>query len=154
MEYQMRRKDRQLEQTEAERILRENHYGILSTVGADGTPYGVPLSYIFQNNCLYFHCALEGRKSENFQSCIRASFCVVGKTELLPAQFSIRYESAIAEGTLRELFEEEKDAILTGIIEKFAPDFREKGDAYIQASKARARVFCIEIAQLSGKARR
>ncbi len=154
MDYKMRRKDRQLERTEAEQILLENQYGVLSTVGPDGAPYGVPLSYVFKNHCLYFHCATEGRKVENLRFCNRASFCVTGRTEILPAQFSARYESAIAEGCIRELTDVEKITALSEIIEKYAPKFREKGKAYIEGAKARARVFCMEIERLDGKARR
>ncbi len=150
----MRRKDRQLARTEAEQILLENQYGVLSTVGSDGEPYGVPLSYVFKNNCLYFHCATEGRKVENLQYYNRASFCVVGRTEILPAQFSTRYESVIAEGCIRELTDMDKTIALSEIIEKYAPEFREKGKAYIEGAKASARVFCMEIERLDGKARR
>ncbi len=154
MGYKMRRKDRQLELSAAEDILLENQYGVLSTVGPDGAPYGVPLSYVFKNNCLYFHCATEGRKLEYLQFCNRVSFCVVGRTEPLPSQFSIRYESAIAEGCIRELTDDEKVSALSEIVEKYAPEYREKGAAYIQGAITRARVFCMEIETLSGKARR
>ncbi|MCM1221402.1 MAG: pyridoxamine 5'-phosphate oxidase family protein [Lachnospiraceae bacterium] len=154
MNYKMRRTERRLEQAEAENILRENQYGVLSTVGSDGNPYGVPLSYVFRENCLYFHCATEGRKIENIGFCNRASFCVVGKTELLPSQFSTRYESVIAEGYVHELTADEKISALSEIVEKYAPEHREKGAVYIQNAKARVRVFCMEIENLSGKARR
>ncbi len=154
MDYKMRRKDRQLKRMEAEQILLENQYGVLSTTGLDGAPYGVPLSYVFKNNCLYFHCATEGRKLENLQFCNRVSFCVVGRTEILPAQFGTRYESAIAEGCIRELTNDEKVSALFEIVEKYAPEYREKGAAYIQGAITKTRVFCMEVETLSGKARR
>jgi nitroimidazol reductase NimA-like FMN-containing flavoprotein (pyridoxamine 5'-phosphate oxidase superfamily) len=40
----MRRKDRELSAEEAGRILAKGEFGVLSTVGTDGQPYGIPLS--------------------------------------------------------------------------------------------------------------
>lgn len=154
MEYKMRRQDRQLGQEEARQILKENQYGVLSLVGEDGIPYGVPLSYAYQNGRLYFHGAMEGRKREYFLAHPRASFCVVGKTEVLPEKFSTRYESVIAEGMVKELDGEEKVIALSALIEKYSSEFREKGDAYIQRAKDKTCVFCMEIEAMSGKARR
>lgn len=41
----MRRSGRQLGEVEAREILARGAYGVLSTVGPDVAPYGVPLSY-------------------------------------------------------------------------------------------------------------
>ena len=41
----MRRKDRQVSDEEAMAYLKAAEYGVLSTVGPDGEPYGVPLTY-------------------------------------------------------------------------------------------------------------
>jgi len=40
----MRRKDRALSEEEAQALLDRTEYGVLSTVGGDGRPYGVPLN--------------------------------------------------------------------------------------------------------------
>lgn len=42
----MRRKDKELFGADIEVILEKGEYGVLSTVGPDGTPYGIPLSYV------------------------------------------------------------------------------------------------------------
>jgi len=78
----MRRKDRETPRLEAEAILAAGAYGVLSTVGEDGQPYGVPVSYTYKNNCIYFHCAAVGHKIENIQNNPRVSFCVVGNTRV------------------------------------------------------------------------
>ena len=61
----MRRSDKALPNDALVKILQEGEYGVLSTVSADGQPYGVPLNYALQNNNLYFHCALDGHKLDN-----------------------------------------------------------------------------------------
>jgi len=61
----MRRKDRQITNTEAYSILENGEYGILSTVSSNNEAYGVPLNYCLIDKCIYFHCALEGSKINN-----------------------------------------------------------------------------------------
>jgi Pyridoxamine 5'-phosphate oxidase len=80
----MRRKDREISEEEALHLLAKGEYGVLSTVGPDGSPYGVPLSYIYREGEIYFHSAIEGRKVEHLCAGALASFCVVGATEILP----------------------------------------------------------------------
>ena len=54
---EMRRKDRQVTQEEALKILKKAEYGILATSDEQNLPYGVPLSYAYEDHCIYFHCA-------------------------------------------------------------------------------------------------
>lgn len=150
----MRRQDRQLEESEIIRILEQNEYGVLSTIGEDGYPYGVPITYIYEDGRIYFHCAAEGHKLENIAYSKKVSFCVVGSTEILPEQFSTRYESVIVFGEATELLEEEKEDVLKKVVERFSSEFREKGAKYIKGASKRARVFCLQIHEMTGKARR
>jgi len=150
----LRRADRGLSTEQAAEILQRGEYGILSTVSADGQPYGVPVSYAFDGEAVYFHCAPEGHKLENLAANPRVSFCVVGATEVLPDKFSTRYESAIVFGAAWELAGADKHAGLTRLLEKYSADFMEKGETYIQQDIEKTRVFKIELDALSGKARR
>ena len=150
----MRRDDRALTSEQATEILQKGEYGVLSTVSADGQPYGVPVSFAFNGNALYFHCAVEGHKLDNLAANPRVSFCVVGATEVLPDKFATRYESAIAFGSARELTGDEQHAALTRLLEKYSTNFMEKGEKYIESDMPKTRVFKIEIESMSGKARR
>jgi uncharacterized protein len=154
MQRPIRRADRALTQEQAIEILQKGEYGVLSTVSQDGQPYGVPVSYSYANNALYFHCAVEGHKLDNLASNPRVSFCVVGGTEVLPDKFATRYESAIVFGKAFELTAEEKLSTLAEILKKYSPDFMEKGLKYIENDAEKTRVYKIEIEALSGKARR
>ena len=154
MKRPIRRADRALSQEQAMEILQNGEYGILSTVSSDGQPYGVPVSFAYANDALYFHCAVEGHKLENLTSNPRVSFCVVGTIEVLPNTFATRYESAIVFGKACELTGDEKRIGLTKLLKKYSPDFMEKGLEYIDSDVEKTRVFKIEIEALSGKARR
>jgi nitroimidazol reductase NimA-like FMN-containing flavoprotein (pyridoxamine 5'-phosphate oxidase superfamily) len=60
---EIRLKDRVVDDEKAVEIIKKGSYGVLSTIGADGYPYGVPLNYTYFNNCICFHCAQEGHNS-------------------------------------------------------------------------------------------
>lgn len=95
----MRRTDRAVTDAEAVLLLDTAEYGFLSTVGADGVPYGIPVNFVRDGNTLILHCAAEGRKIDNIRHSHSVSFCAVGRTEVLSSQFTARYESVIVSGT-------------------------------------------------------
>ena len=154
MQRAIRRADRALTNEQTSEILYQGEFGILSTVSQDGQPYGVPVSFCYSNNAIFFHCAVDGHKLDNLASNPRVSFCVVGETEVLPDKFATRYESAIIFGKACELTGDEKKLGLIELIKKYSPDFIEKGERYIDSDIEKTRVFKIEIESLSGKARR
>lgn len=154
MHHELRRTERGVSEAEARELLARGEYGILSTCGPDGQPYGIPLSYCVLDDAIYFHCAIEGHKLENLAAESRVSFCVVGETEVLPEQFVTRYESVVVSGRAVEVFAEEKQQALEGILAKYAGGFPGKGLDYIEAAGERVRVFRIGIDSLCGKARR
>ena len=154
MHHELRRKDRGLGKSEARELLERGEYGILSTCGPDGQPYGMPLSYCVINDAIYFHCAVAGHKLENIAANNRVSFCVVGATEVLPDKFATRYESVIVTGKAAEVFDEEKQLGLEGLLPKYSVGFHAEGLDYIKSDWKRIRVFRISIEAIRGKARR
>ena len=74
---EMRRKLQQLSDEEAEAVLRRGKYGVLALSGDDGYPYAVPISYVYADGKLYFHCAMAGHKLDAMKRDDKASFCVV-----------------------------------------------------------------------------
>jgi uncharacterized protein len=154
MERTLRRDDRAIPDGEAQQILLTGEYGILSTVSADRQPYGVPVSYSYAGDVIYFHCAPEGHKLENLSGNNQVSFCVVGKTQVLPDKFATNYESVIVFGTACEVTGSEKQAGLVEILKKYSPGFIDKGLRYIDGDGGKARVYKIVIESMTGKARR
>ena len=150
----MRRKDRTMTEAETRALLEQGEYGVLSTVSPDGWPHGVPLHYCCLGDQIYFHCALEGEKLDNLGANPRVSFCVIGRSEILPAEFATRYESCLVRGLASEVFAAEKQAGLEGLIEKYSREFAVQGQRYIERHGERTRVFKISIQSLTGKARR
>lgn len=154
MPHQLRRTDRGVTEAEARELLGRGEYGILSTCGPDGQPYGIPLSYCVIDNDVYFHCAVSGHKLDNIATDSRVSFCVTGETEVLPDKFATRYESVVITGRATEVFDKEKQQGLEGLLPKYSESYQEEGLDYIAAAGGKTRVFKISIDDICGKARR
>lgn len=151
---ELRRKDKQLSQEEAKEILESATYGVLSTIGKDGIPYGVPLSYCYQDNKIYFHAATTGHKLDNIEFSNQVSFCVVTDVKTLPDQFSTKYKSVILFGTVHEVEDDEKVKVYQMLINKYSNDFQEAGMEYIHQAGKNARVFEIRIEHMLGKGKK
>ena len=149
----LRRKDRAITEEEAVALLNKAEYGVLSTVSENGKPYGVPLNFCIINDCIYFHCAVEGQKIDNIKQNKFVSFCAVGNTELLPDKFGTKYESIIVSGEVEEVFDMNKQKAMEGLLHKYSSEFFDKGIKYIEGLRDKTRVFKITINTLTGKAR-
>lgn len=155
MFYTMRKKERELPKEEARTLLEQGEYGVLSTVGADGMPYGVPMNYALVGDTIYMHgVAGTGHRWDNLQQNANACFTVVGDTQVLPEKFSTIYASAIAFGTVSQA--DDPVAGLIALAEKYSPDFMEKGKTYAtgSVSKGDVAVYALHIQHLTGKARK
>ena len=150
----MRRSDRTINTEETFRVLQEGEYGVLSIVGPDNQPYGVPVSFCIIENSIYFHCAVEGHKIDNVTHNPKVSFCVIGKTCVLPDKFATKYESAIIFGLLTEALDDEKQKALEGLLHKYSKEYFNEGLKYITALNEKTRVFKIAIDTMTGKARK
>ena len=148
---EIRRKDKEMGKGEAIQLLTRCEYGVLSTVGNDGQPYGVPLNYAYKDNCIYFHCALIGHKIDNIENNPNVSFCAVGDTKVLPSEFATEYVSTVVFGVASEVQGAERYNALVWLLEKYSPDFMEEGKKYIEKHDKATKVIKIEIQHISGK---
>ena len=152
----MRRTDREITQREAREILERGEYAILSTVDEDGTPYGVPVSYAVVGDRILVHGTAEGgERLSDVTREPRVCLTVVGSTEVMPQKFSTLYESVIVRGTASVPSDRaEKLRALAALVDKYSPDFSEKGAAYAEAVVDKVAIVSIKIETISGKARR
>ncbi|MFW2367731.1 MAG: pyridoxamine 5'-phosphate oxidase family protein [Desulforhopalus sp.] len=134
-------------------IIKNGSYGVLSTIGENGYPYGTPLNYSYWDECICFHCARQGYKIENIDFTNKVSFCIVTRSDILANKFDTDYESAIVFGTAMEVTEDsEKTDILMSIINKYSADYVEAGKNYMKKYWDETKVFKIAIDHVTGKA--
>ena len=147
---EMRRKAQQLPQAEAEEILRAGSSGVLALAGAEGYPYALPISYVYHEGRLYFHCAPTGHKLDAIARCPKASFCVIAQDDVVPALYTTRYRSVIAFGAIRRLTQEGEIITALDVLgRKYAPEL----DPSAEIAKSLPRVCVLEmtIDHLTGK---
>ena len=74
----MRRFKQELTREECLAVLRSQPRGVLSLLGENGYPYGLPIDYWYNetDGKLYFHGAKEGHKIDAIRACDKASFCI------------------------------------------------------------------------------
>lgn len=152
----IRRQDRLLNEEASLNLLKQGEYGVLSMQAEDGGCYGVPLNFAWDGaHSIYIHCAPQGRKLQCLARCNRISFCVVGKTCIVPDQFTTAYESLIMEGSAHTgLSEEERQKALELLLDKYSPNDIAKGLESIEKSFHRTEIVKLDIVSWSGKCKR
>ena len=118
---EMRRKRQQLSEKEAAAVLERGTSGVLAVLGDGGYPYAVPLSYVYQDGKIYFHCAGSGHKLDGIRNCDKVSFCVIDQDEVHPEKYTTYFRSVIAFGKARILEEDEKRKTILLLTEKYCP---------------------------------
>lgn len=151
----VRRQDRLLDPSATERLLADGEYGFLALCSPEGYGYGLPLSYVYcpERRCIYFHCAPEGHKLDSIAANDRASFCVVGATQVMP--YTTAYESAHLFGRIATVADDDErlEALLL-LRRKYNPELGDEPDTYIQRSFPRTTVLRLDIEHRSGKCKR
>lgn len=76
---EMRRSRQQLSDEKVVEVLTSARRGVLSVLGDEGYPYGVPINFVYDasqgaHGAIYFHAALEGHKLDALTSCDKACF--------------------------------------------------------------------------------
>ena len=152
----VRRQDRLLDEKSALGLLKTGEYGVLSVMCTYTGVYGLPLSYVWNDEkALYLHCAQEGRKLRCIDSGNSVSFCVVGKTNVIPGKFTTEYESIILECSAhRNLPEEERMKALALWVEQYSPGERAAGLEYARKLSGITEIIRLDIIKWSGKRKR
>ena len=153
---EMLRKDRMLNQGETIDILNGSEYGILSTVGKDNAPYGVPLNFAYVEGVIYFHCAkANGYKIINIINNSNVCFTVVDDVCLQPEILSTKYKSAILFGKISIVEDiEEKKKGLEALIKKLSPEYMEVGMKCIDKNTDKTYILKMEVAEMTGKGKK
>lgn len=108
---EMLRKKQQLTQEECIRILKEELRGVLSVLGDDGYPYGVPINHYYceQDGKLYFHGGKKGHKIDAVRRYDKASFCVYDDGFRRDGEWPLHIKSVIVFGRIE--FVEDRETV-------------------------------------------
>ena len=119
----MRRKDREMTEEFGWQVLDQCRYGVLATVEEDGSPYCMPVNIVCGNGRIFFHCAREGRRTQNLRRDPRVCLTAADEVQICPEALTTAYKSVVVRGLAQEVTgEEEKKTILELLCRRYAPD--------------------------------
>ena len=108
---EMLRKKQQLTEDECVRILKDQLRGVLSVLGDEGYPYGMPLNHYYneQDGRLYFHSGRAGHRTDALKKYRKASFCVFDEGFRRDGEWALNIKSVIVFGHIE--FVEDREEI-------------------------------------------
>ena len=149
----MRRFKQQISESECIEVLKSTKRGVLSLIGEDGYPYGIPIDhwYCEEDGKLYFHGGMKGHRIDAVERCDKVSFCVYDEGYKKEGEWALNINSVVVFGRIRIVEDElKKRDICTNLCRKFTDD-----EAYIQKEldSSFPRVCCLEltIEHMTGK---
>lgn len=93
-------------------LLKQQPRGILSVLGDDDYPYGLPMDHWYneEDGCLYFHSGKQGHKVDAMKRHNKASFCVCDEGYREEGHWALHIKSIIVFGRI-EIIEDQEEAI-------------------------------------------
>lgn len=156
MQTPMRRKDRAISQEESIALLNRCEFGVLASAGKDNQPCATPLSYVYMEDAIYFHCANTGQKLRNILENQAVCFTVVGNLQpVYESSYSTLYESVMVFGkAICVENDQEKTEALMQLCKKYFPNKMENAPDEIAGSFTATTVVKIAVDYMTGKAKR
>lgn len=132
----MMRKKQELSKEECVSILKAQLRGVLSVLGDDEYPYGMPINHFYceEDGKIYFHGGTMGHKIDAMRRHDKASFCVYDEGFRKDGDWALNIRSVIVFGRIEFVEDREKTIdISRRLCHKFTDD-----EEYIEAEVARS----------------
>ncbi|MBQ2070425.1 MAG: pyridoxamine 5'-phosphate oxidase family protein [Bacilli bacterium] len=150
---ELRRFKQRLEKEECIALLKQEKRGVLSLMGEDGYPYGIPMNhwYCQEDGKIYFHGAKDGHKIDALRKCDKVCYTVFEKGYAKEGEWALNVRSVVVFGRIGFVEDQDKARrICTELCRKFTDD-----EAYLERElqSASKRVLCLELTidHISGK---
>ena len=150
---EMIREKRQLPEAECVEILKKQLRGVLSVLGDEDYPYGMPMNHYYceEDGKLYFHGGQTGHKIDAMKRHDKASFCVYDEGFREDGDWALNIRSVIVFGRIEFITDQET---VYRISEKLSRKFT-NDDAYIrreiERSGPRTLLFALVPEYMTGK---
>ncbi|MBE6930009.1 MAG: pyridoxamine 5'-phosphate oxidase family protein [Ruminococcaceae bacterium] len=127
---EMIRKNRAIPAEECLELLKSTKRGVLSVLGDDDYPYGMPMNHWYNeaDGAIYFHSGNVGHRLEAIKAHDKVSFCVMDDGERHDGEWALNFRSVIVFGRISIVEDPDTVAEFTRQLSyKFTQD-----EAYIQ----------------------
>lgn len=124
------RKNKKLSAEECVHVLKAQKRGVLSVIGDNAYPYGMPMNHWYneEDGKIYFHCGNVGHRLEALRKNNKVSFCTYDEGYCNPGKWALNIKSVIVFGTIEIVDDPNKIIDITiKLSHKFTQD-----DAYIK----------------------
>lgn len=149
---EMRRKKQLLSVDDSITVLKKGTSGVLAVSGDDNYPYAVPLSYVYHDGKIFFHCAKAGHKLDAIARNEKVSFCVIDQDAVVPEEYTTYFRSIIVFGKARVLDDEmEKRCALEILAARYSPGHEQGRLEEIEKSINHVCMIELAIEYMSGK---
>ena len=127
----MRRFKQQISDAECIEVLKGAKRGVLSVMGEDGYPYGLPVSHWYseEDGKIYFHGNKHGHRVDAMKACDKACFTVLGDGFLIEGKRGLNFKSVVVFGRV-EVVEDREKAL--EYVRRLSEPFG-FGDEYVEA---------------------
>ena len=149
----MLRRNQLLTESECINILTKQPRGVLSVLGDDDYPYGMPMNHYYSaaDGKLYFHGGKRGHKIDAMRRHPKASFCVFDEGFRRDGEWALNIRSVIVFGRIEFIEDQEQLLRISALLSrKFTDD-----EAYIQRelerSGPRTLMFALVPEHMTGK---
>ena len=150
---EMLRKKQQLSDEECIEILKQEPRGVLSVIGDDDYPYGMPLNHFYceSDGKLYFHSGKKGHKIDAMTRRDKASFCVYDQGFRREGEWALNIRSVIVFGRIEIITDTEKIYEISRMLShKFTQD-ENYIEEEIRKSGPRTYMFALVPEHMTGK---
>ena len=131
----MRRAAQELDHDACLDMIRRATSGVMSVIGDEGYPYGIPMSFVYVDGVketgtvgrFYFHCANTGHKIDALRACDKACFTIIDRDDVVADEFTTYFKSVVAFGRVRIIeSEDEKRNAIRILTDRYSPDESEE----------------------------
>lgn len=127
---ELMRKNRKISTEECIDILKTTKRGVLSVIGDDEYPYGMPMNHWYNeaDGKIYFHCGKSGHRLDALKKSDKVSFCTYDDGYRNSGEWALNFKSVIIFGRMEIVDDMDKITdITTKLSHKFTSD-----DEYIK----------------------
>lgn len=122
---ELARKNKALSQEECIEVLVKETRGVLSVLGDDDYPYGMPMNHFYheEDGNIYFHCGKVGHRLDALKKHNKVSFCTYDRGYKEDGDWALHVKSVIVFGKIEVIEDMERIVdITTKLSYKFTQD--------------------------------
>ncbi len=127
---ELTRRNKELSKDECIKILLQEKRGILSVIGDNDYPYGMPMNHFYneEDDAIYFHCGNVGHRLDSIKKSNKVSFCVYDSGFKKENHWELNFKSVIVFGIIQII---DDKTLITKITTKLSHKFTQD-ENYIQ----------------------